>query len=220
MPRFFWIVIPCLFLVMQVAIELFVPEVRMDALHSESGPHEFLQAIIMFLASLLALRVLLMAPSRETKIWVLLALLGSVYTFGEEISWGQHVFDWATPDYWLRVNDQQETNLHNTSAWLDQKPRILLEIGVITGGLIIPWLQRNKAGRLPARFAAIYPTQQLALTAALYAAVKLGDMVLGWFDHRLFWRSSEVEELYMFYFVLLYLVVLYQRFKSSAVQSS
>ncbi len=32
---------------------------------------------------------------------------------GEEISWGQRLFGWDTPDAWSRVNSQQETNLHN-----------------------------------------------------------------------------------------------------------
>src|SRR3546814_4167282 len=52
---------------------------------------------------------------------------------GEEASWGQHYAGWLTPDNWQALNDQGETNLHNTSSWLDQKPRTLLEIGVIVG---------------------------------------------------------------------------------------
>ena len=33
--------------------------------------------------------------------------------FGEEISWGQRIFDWETPEYFLANNKQEETGLHN-----------------------------------------------------------------------------------------------------------
>jgi hypothetical protein len=41
-----------------------------------------------------------------------LALLFFV-AFGEEISWGQRIFGWSTPESLAKVNYQQETNLHN-----------------------------------------------------------------------------------------------------------
>ncbi len=34
----------------------------------------------------------------------------------EEISWGQRLFGWETPAFWARLNQQQETNLHNYLA--------------------------------------------------------------------------------------------------------
>ena len=33
--------------------------------------------------------------------------------FGEEISWGQRIFNWETPEAIEKINFQQETNLHN-----------------------------------------------------------------------------------------------------------
>jgi hypothetical protein len=33
----------------------------------------------------------------------------------EEISWGQRIVGWETPDWMKEVNDQDETNLHNTN---------------------------------------------------------------------------------------------------------
>lgn len=33
----------------------------------------------------------------------------------EEVSWGQRVFDWSTPEPLKRLNVQGETNLHNLS---------------------------------------------------------------------------------------------------------
>ncbi|WP_397542778.1 hypothetical protein [Roseovarius salis] len=43
---------------------------------------------------------------------ILYALL-FFFASGEEISWGQRLFGWGTPEFFARHNYQQETNLHN-----------------------------------------------------------------------------------------------------------
>ena len=35
------------------------------------------------------------------------------YIFGEEISWGQHIFEWESFGIFSNYNLQQETNIHN-----------------------------------------------------------------------------------------------------------
>ncbi len=73
---------------------------------------------------------------------LVLALLGLTLmcgvVAGEEASWGQHFFGWDTPDSWGQLNDQNETNLHNVSSWADQKPRLLVELGVVMCGIVLP----------------------------------------------------------------------------------
>ena len=39
-----------------------------------------------------------------------------VFIAGEEISWGQRIIGYATPDYLLDINDQEEFNVHNISS--------------------------------------------------------------------------------------------------------
>ena len=75
-------------------------------------------------------------------LWFSIATLGVAYTAGEEISWAQHLVGWGTPHWWADLNDQGETNLHNVSSWLDQKPRALLEVGIVIGGIVLPLLLR------------------------------------------------------------------------------
>jgi hypothetical protein len=43
------------------------------------------------------------------------ALLGVLYlaAAGEELSWGQHLFKFATPDFFQKHNAQREANVHN-----------------------------------------------------------------------------------------------------------
>jgi cell division protein FtsL len=42
-------------------------------------------------------------------------MLGAAFLFFamEEISWGQRIFEWNTPQMWKRLNIQRETNMHN-----------------------------------------------------------------------------------------------------------
>lgn len=121
------------------------------------------------------------------------------------------MLEWPTPESWARINDQQETNLHNTSDWLDQKPRLLLLVSVIVGGLLIPFLQKVKPDLLPRRFEGLYPPGELSFIALLILVPHLLEKFLSMADIYIFTRFSEVEEVYIFYFVLLYLIALTRR---------
>jgi hypothetical protein len=89
--------------------------------------------------------------------WLVLAALCCLYVTGEETSWGQHLFGWSTPEEWAAVNDQNETNLHNTSAWFDQKPRLLLGIAIGVGGIGVPLLALRRPAIRRGRFAIVLP---------------------------------------------------------------
>lgn len=216
--RFLWLVFPLLILMGQAMIELFVPEQYMAGLHSEFGPHEMLQSVIILGAAILALRMLAMKQVRERPFlfgWVTIAFVCSVYVTGEELSWGQHVFEWNTPEYWAELNDQGETNFHNTSSWLDQKPRLLLEIGVLVGGIIIPALKHFNVS-LPEKFSLIYPDARVFVVSILALIVKVTEKIDdGLKEIEILHRPSEVEEIYLFYFVLLYLIYLRQKLGST-----
>lgn len=86
-------------------------------------------------------------PDRWILAWLIFWMLGSFYFAGEEVSWGQWWFGWDTPEFWEQLNYQQETNLHNTSSWFNQKPRALVEIYLILGGFLLPlyhWRTQKK----------------------------------------------------------------------------
>ena len=199
--------------------EFFVPDSIKPHFFSEGGPHEKFQALFVFVGLVYAARLFFLVEGLWLKLWFGIAALSCLYITGEEISWGQNFFGWVTPEFWSGVNDQQETNLHNTSDWLDQKPKTLLQIGVLVGGFIIPALQRWKPSVLPARYASVYPTWHVVVTACFVAFVKIvdtiQDMIHPYADWRMFWRASEVLELYIYYFVLIYLIAMWKRFKST-----
>ncbi len=219
MNKFWWLWLPLIVLIIQAGLETFLRPDILARLHSENGPHEIAQFLIMAAALIIAVSTLLKMNRAAQPLlagWLGLAALCCLYVAGEEVSWGQHILDWTTPEFWATVNDQQETNLHNISSWLDQKPRLALKAGIIIGGLIIPFLMRYRPDLLPARFAVIYPPAILAVTAALAIGVEIIEETGKLFGLFLFERVSEVQELYMFYFVLLYLLVLKGRAAGTA----
>ncbi|MCB1562562.1 MAG: hypothetical protein KDJ75_03220 [Alphaproteobacteria bacterium] len=213
--KIWWLWVPILIALIQVILETTLSSDVLARLHSESGPHEAFEFLFLLYAFIICILILPKLDWRTQKpllAWVLIATVSCFYVAGEEISWGQHLLKWSTPEYWTHLNDQGETNLHNTSSWLDQKPRLILLIGVLTGGLVIPALQRFKPGLLPQKFAIIYPPAFLGVVALFV----LGVEVLGKIDDALknvviLERGSEVEELYLFYFVMLYMIVLRRR---------
>lgn len=221
MPRLFsfhpalTICLPALFLAAQAALEICLPNQVLSVMLSENGPHESLQFLVIALAAVVALSCFHEIRNRKDPFlfgWLLCFLLACIYIAGEESSWGQHFVEWTTPEFWSQINDQNETNLHNTSSWLDQKPRIILLIGIVAGGFVFPLLERFRPGLLPTRFRMIYPSSSLSFIAFCVLAVEFIDKldkVLK--DVVIMVRASEVEELLMFYFVLLYLVELRRR---------
>lgn len=213
--RFWWLYVPAGFFVLQALVEIVLPRSILAPLHTENGPHEVLQAVVIFIALIIALRCVMAAQKagyRWIMAWAGLAALCCLYVGGEEISWGQHVFDWTTPEFWSRVNDQNETNFHNTSSWLDQKPKLILQIGVYVGGLIVPLLLRKKPGLLPARFTMIYPSHELGVTAAIALFIMIQHKTAQKVAALIFFtRANEVQELYLYYFVALYMTLLLRR---------
>jgi hypothetical protein len=205
--------VPIIFFAGQIALEILTPQHLKPAMHSEWGPHETLQTIVITSAFLVAVFTLPKINWRGNGLvgaWLALAAICSFYVAGEEISWGQHILDWPTPETWSRINDQNETNLHNTSSWLDQKPRLVLFIGITVGGLIVPALRRWKPSLLPQKFSPLYPSNYLIVTALGVLLPYLAEEIAEHFitGDRLFHRVSELQELYMYYFILLYLIEL------------
>lgn len=215
---FWWLGLP-----LAIAAALLVASQGFPARHErwvegELGALELGQLLVLVWAFWVALRLVLSpgAAGRPwLRAWLALAVLGCFYAAGEEASWGQHFFGWSTPEGWRALNKQGETNLHNVSSWFNMKPRLLLEVGVIFGGIGGPVLAYLKPAILHRPAAIILPSM-ICLPSALLAEttalvehlVKAAGQVP---SNYLGLRASEVQELYFYVFVLLYLLALRQR---------
>ncbi|MDP9196831.1 MAG: hypothetical protein M3O22_08760 [Pseudomonadota bacterium] len=208
------VVLAIALLAANAVLEHLLPDAQRTWMAGENGAVELGQFAVLMLAMLSALafqadpviRKNALAPS-----WLLLAAAGCFYVGMEEASWGQWFFHWPTPEGWALINDQQETNLHNTSSWFDQKPRALLEMGIIIGGIILPLLYRT-GSRHPRKpwLDTLVPGLYLMPLALLAEAVRLEEFVLKLpgMDGQVFFfarRSSEIQEFCYYMFILAYI---------------
>ena len=144
----------------------------------------------------------------------LIGALACLYIAGEEMSWGQHFFHWNTPDYWVTVNRQAETNLHNTYDVFEKLPRSLLEIGIVIGGLLVPlaavffpWVRANRFSLfLPA--AALVPTALGEVIFKVIDRLQQGNLI-----PIVLQRPAETIETYLYFFILAYLLLYARRIK-------
>lgn len=223
LPVWLWLWFPPCLLAIALVWRL-VDEIGFRRLwDSEQGPVEnatVLALLIGVAGGLLALRYHRALPARWLIGWLALVVAGTVYFAGEEVSWGQHWLGWTTPETLATLNDQGETNLHNMSSWFDQKPRLVLELGVIVGGLLFPLWRRWRATRFtpdgwPYWF---WPTGDVVPTAVLAMAITLPARMhdlFGWtipppFDI----REAEFQEYYFALFLAFYLVAAFVRLRA------
>ncbi|MCC7251314.1 hypothetical protein [Hyphomicrobium sp.] len=173
---------------------------------------QFILAAAASLLCFLALRFEVVKASRLLWLMVLLFALAALYIAGEEHSWGQHFFNWNTPAYWSEINRQQETNLHNTSAWFNQRPKLVFDAAMFVGGLVIPFIQLWTGPFRQPLLALFTPSLAIA-PAAIIALVFKGvdDLGKGVLDDRLFTRPSEVVETFQYLYMFFYVIVLRRR---------
>ncbi|MGK0187960.1 MAG: DMSO/TMAO reductase YedYZ heme-binding membrane subunit [Verrucomicrobiales bacterium] len=91
-------------------------------LSAEDGAFEMFGALCFLGVSLQQLRLFFasdlpkkqrLVPFFHRNVFMLGLAVMFFFAFGEEISWGQRIFGWQTPDAILETNQQQETNIHN-----------------------------------------------------------------------------------------------------------
>jgi len=107
--RFLIIIIPI------SGLSYFIDENYFKFLIVEDGIYENLTALFLLFCSGLFFYYLFTKKNKvkyQTTYFLIMALL-LFFGFGEEISWGQRIFNIETNEYFLNNNLQKETNLHN-----------------------------------------------------------------------------------------------------------
>ncbi len=83
------------------------------ALSREDYWVENLTAVWFLLAGLLLFITALVERIFFRKCFYIIGGMAMVFVAGEEISWGQRIFGFATPDFLMRLNQQKELTVHN-----------------------------------------------------------------------------------------------------------
>jgi hypothetical protein len=140
-----------------------------------------------------------------TAYWLLAWVLACIYFAGEEVSWGQWYFGWATPESIAQLNDQNETNFHNTSTWFDQKPRTLVEIWIFVTGFIFPIIGFFQKRDLSSAWSGwVHPSKHLFSAALFFTVVRFASWLSdGQFG--ILMGSSELREMCVAFFLALFL---------------
>lgn len=84
----------------------------------EDGLMEWGSALMFLLASLFAAMAAYHSPKTSYRITLSIFAFLFFACFGEEISWGQRIFDLKTPESLEKVNIQGEINIHNSVGYL------------------------------------------------------------------------------------------------------
>jgi hypothetical protein len=205
MTRPAWIAIALSTVIFVVAAVLRV--VSVDSLRDfarEDGPVEYLGAFAYLVAGV-AIIALAFARPRGRLIMFLLGL-GLFFVGGEEISWGQRIFDFGTPDSLESRNVQGETSLHNIDGI--HGPVWVIGLAVSAGvfviwplaRLVVPFL-RKLGARLSAPVPSVVPSGIIVSLAVVFYIVQRG-LNVGAADHFL----GEVAESLLALVALLFAV--------------
>ena len=221
LPPWAWLWFPIASIAVMFAVRGVGRDVYDRVMATEQGVVEIGTVVILLFAitaGVLAFRRSRSLKNRWLRRWLLLLTIGCVYIAIEEMSWGQHLVGWETPAALSGINDHGETNIHNISSWFDQKPRLIVELGILAGGVIFPlWALFTGFAPDPNRDWRywFWPTFACFPAALLVATARLPKRFGKWFD----WptpppldiRLSEVQEYFIATVLMIYLWSFYIR---------
>ncbi len=116
-----------------VALKYLNHDLYLSVVITEDGVIEWLTVLGLALTSAVCFRRVLYLRSERPKLFLFMTLmLGIVFFFGagEEISWGQRIFNTQSSEFFLQNNAQGETNLHNLVVGGKKINKIVFGIGL------------------------------------------------------------------------------------------
>ncbi len=183
----------------------------------EDGTIENLTAIGLFMISILQLTRVFKFKNQKGTFWILGTLFFALLFFfggGEEISWGQRIFNIQSGEFFEANNLQNETNLHNLEIGGVKLNKLifsqLLVFGLVIYLLILPILYRKsiKIQNITDRFA--IPVPQIQHTIAFIVSTIVIVIIPKMAD-----RRFEVHELI---FALVFLLIFLNPYNKNIYQ--
>ncbi len=171
----------------------------MHSVSYEDGPIEMLSAVFYGLSSICFFVFIFRSQFLKSRTWLHYtiplgwALLMFVF-FGEELSWGQRIFSYSTPESLAEINVQNEFNIHNigiVDTFMGGKFRYL-SIMMLTTGLLLPLLGLTRLGKRMIQ-ATAFPVVPFC-----YAPLFVGAFLFGKYYYPVVgYVAAEVRELLM-----------------------
>lgn len=197
------------------------PEAFEVWISSDTSVFEHSVGFVLLLALLVGLFTLFtrdLKPYPGLRPWLIAWCLGIAYFLGEDMNWGQHLFGWQSPDFFLEHNKELETNLHNIGPWFNQWPRMVVRVWILVAGFLVPlawsWPRRATAKFVPEQLWPVRRTMWLALAAVLIPTLEtVVKIIFGEDQGGVPIRFSEVEEFFFAWFFLLYAAGLSSRLR-------
>jgi len=203
---------PLVFAAMVAATAVYRPLYRVFV--EEDGIVEWAQILV--LVALVPVAVLIASrlwrrQERSFAALFVIAALAAFFIAGEEISWGQRLLGWATPDDLAALNRQGETNIHNVGSVLEVMNLVMFLITVAAALLPLAW-RWGVRDRMRDLGASIFvPPLFLATSFGLAGAYRLVRYALVPEGHYVVSRYGEVGELLLYGALLAFAVLLYRR---------
>jgi hypothetical protein len=112
-----------------------------NRLTKEDNIVEWLTVVFLFLAAVLAIMYAVISKRYAPRyfwFFVLFSISCSVFAI-EEISWGQRVFGFESPGYFVEHSDQQEINVHNVvNEQFSIRTKHIAALALFAYGVILP----------------------------------------------------------------------------------
>ncbi len=225
LPKLIWFYLPILTLIVFYGARAISEEIFYSVVFSEFGIIENLSILCTFVGFIYALRIVFSYGEhihKSFRILMSLFAFGCLFLFVEETSFGQHFFGWVTPEGLAAINKQQEINLHNTTDWLDKYPRLLLGIGILVFGLILPIVATKKQNYAEKGSYADYffPTAASIPVGLGVVIPRLIERIGVWFNVELpgflnvkTHAYQELQETYIQIFLMMYALSIFLRLK-------
>jgi hypothetical protein len=143
-----------------------------------------------------------------------IAAVGAFFIAGEEISWGQRLLGWATPEDLAALNEQGETNIHNIGDVLSFLNLAMFIITIVAGVMPFVWRWGSGGRRRDVATTIIVPPLFLAssfLFAGAYRLLRYSIMPEAGY---VISRYGEVGELLLYGALLVFAILIYRKLPS------
>ncbi len=186
----------------------------------EFGALELLQNFFLLCIGFYSVRSFMAARDLWVKLFALLLLLISVFTFLEEIDYGAHFIEYFTGEHGSLAQETWNRNWHNKISTSGVQNvsylKLASTIGLLAGFVLAPLLLSNVRNRtirllLPSRWMISTVVVMLLLGFLVHYLDDAGYSMIGDTPGNLYKNLSEFRELNMYYLFLLYVAILHER---------